>query len=614
MQKYCYNCMYPLDGASFCGHCGADCKTAPACATYHLPCGTALGGDYIVGRVLGEGGFGITYIGLQKTLSKRVAIKEFYPSGIAQRDNSVSNNVEVPKERRDFFQKGVDRFLFEAKSVAAFNDEEGIVDVQQYFHENNTAYIVMEFLDGENLKQYISRHGLFDADELISLLIPVMKALKNMHAKGLIHRDISPDNIMYTKRGKLKLMDFGSARSYLDDEEQIAIILKQGFAPEEQFRHDGEQGPYTDVYALCATIYTCITGKVPPVSQERVKNDELVPPSKRGVSISAAHEQALMHGLAVFAKDRTPDMSALIAEFTAKTPVDIETATTKTYPVKKKTAEAKPVGGSEKAAQPDKHGKTEKRDAADEHKPLPSPKKQEPPASPNEYMNARKTPDSTVMPNEQPTPPKPAWRTVLSIAIPIVIMLGAVIAGCILIASRGGDQKATSSSSGSSQAQSSLNIKELLSGIDSTRPTFYDPNDTQPTTAATQPTVPAPLSLSEAQEYKDSLKSFFLNNVEHNDPEARYGERIELYSIYYSESVRDPRTKYIAFVYRNGSANYYKVLYAPASQFSVNNGKLDYSTTFLNGTNSDPTLSGATENCWFLSLPFTKQYDNTKIF
>ena len=94
MQKYCYNCMYPLDGASFCGHCGADCKAEPACATYQLPCGTALGGDYIVGRVLGEGGFGITYIGLQKTLSKRVAIKEFYPSGIAQRDNSVSNNVE----------------------------------------------------------------------------------------------------------------------------------------------------------------------------------------------------------------------------------------------------------------------------------------------------------------------------------------------------------------------------------------------------------------------------------------------------------------------------------------------------------------------------------------
>ena len=143
---------------------------------------------------------------------------------------------------------------------------------------------------------------------------------------------------------------------------------------------------------------------------------------------------------------------------------------------------------------------------------------------------------------------------------------------------------------------------------------LYYPNDTQPTTAQTQQTVPAALTLSEAEEYKDSLKSFFLSNVEHNDHEARYGERIELYSIYYSESVRDPRTKYIAFVYRNASASYYKVLYAPASQFSINNGKLDYTTTYLNSSASDPTLSGAMEQCWFLSLAFSKQYDNTKIF
>ena len=605
MQKYCYNCMYPLDGASFCGHCGADCKTAPACAPYQLPCGTALGGDYIVGRVLGEGGFGITYIGLQKTLSKRVAIKEFYPSGIARRDNSVSNNVEVPNDRRDFFLSGVDRFLFEAKSVAAFNDEEGIVDVQQYFHENNTAYIVMEFLDGENLKQYISRRGLFEPDELISLLIPVMKALKNMHAKGLIHRDISPDNIMYTKKGKLKLMDFGSVRSYLDDEEQIAIILKQGFAPEEQFRHNGEQGPYTDVYALCATIYTCITGKVPPISRDRIENDTLIQPSKLGIKISAVHEQALLHGLAVFAKDRTPDMGALISQFTAKMPVDIKTATTKTYPVKKKDQTVY-SGDAAESVKPEKRGKPEKTE---------KPEKPAKPASPNEYMNARKKPNATVMPKEQPTPPKPVWRTVLSIAVPVVIVLSVVVAGSILIASRFKEKKSTSSSSGSSQVQSSLNIKDLLSGIDSKRPTFYYPDDTGSTASTTvQPTVPAPLSLSEAEEYEDSLKSFFLDNVEHNDHEARYGERIVLYSIYYTESVRDPRTKYIAFVYRNASASYYKVLYAPASQFSVNNGMLDYTTTYLNSTASDPTLSGAEENCWFLSSAFSKQYDKTKIF
>ena len=594
MQEYCYNCMRPLDRANFCEHCGADRKAPPRGKPYYLPCGTVLSNRYITGRVIGEGGFGITYIGMDTTLSKRVAIKEFYPSGIASRDSSASKEINVLKDRQGFFRSGVDRFMVEAKSVAAFSDEEGIVDVQDYFQENNTAYIVMDYLDGENLKQYMRHHGLFDPEKLIGLLMPVMKALKDMHAKGIIHRDISPDNIMYTKKGKLKLMDFGSARSYLDDEKQIAIILKQGFAPEEQFRHDGEQGPFTDVYALCATIYTCITGKVPPVGIDRVENDTFVPPSKLGIKISSVHEQAIVHGLAVFAKDRTPDMDALISEFTAKTPVDIETANTITYSVKSKN---KNNQGQPQAANPNK-----------------KPKPDAPPSSPNEYMDARKTTNATIIPNEEPTRKKPLWRTILVSSITVVLVLAVIIGGLVLLFGKMSESKESIQNDTTDQTETTFNIKDLLSGIDETHPTFTEPSSAQPTTKYVPATAPPSISLYEATNCKDELKSFFLSNVEHNDNEARYGERIELRNIYYVESKSNSYTIYICFLYRNASSDYYRVMYAPAQQFSVKNGKLEYSSTYMSTSSSAKTLSDAIDNCWMLSGTFRNQYSKTIIF
>ncbi len=315
MRSYCFNCMKQTDGALFCPRCGHDINDKSAAAPYHLLPGTVLAERYLVGRYIGEGGFGITYIGLDTTLSKRVAIKEFYPSGAANRTNEVSDGVIITQGKEEFFSKGVERFMLEAKNVAAFSDEDGIVDVLDYFQANNTAYIVMEYLDGENLREYVNNHGLFKSDELINLMYPVMKSLKAMHKAGVIHRDISPDNIMYTKNGKLKLMDFGSARYYTNEERQLSVVLKQGYAPEEQYRKNGKQGPYTDVYALCATIYNCITGVIPEDSLDREINDTLKAPSKLGVKISQTHEHALMHGLALFADDRCRDMDALINEF-----------------------------------------------------------------------------------------------------------------------------------------------------------------------------------------------------------------------------------------------------------------------------------------------------------
>ena len=317
MQKYCYHCMRPLDASPVCRYCGNTNQNKLAAAPYHLSPGTMLSNRYLLGMALGEGGFGITYIGLDITLSKRVALKEFYPSGAANRVGTMTDDVTVTQGKEEFFARGVERFLYEAKSVAAFSDEDGIVDVLDYFQANNTAYIVMEYLEGETLKDHVNRHGVFRTDALISLMLPVMRSLKLMHVRGVIHRDISPDNIMYTKSGRLKLMDFGSARYYTNEDRSMSVMLKLGFAPEEQYRKNGRQGPFTDVYALCATIYACITGSVPPNSIDRLSNDTLIPPSRRGVSITPAQEYALMHGLALSAQNRTPNMDALITEFTA---------------------------------------------------------------------------------------------------------------------------------------------------------------------------------------------------------------------------------------------------------------------------------------------------------
>ena len=317
MKQLCYHCMQYFEGGSVCPHCGHDLFEEYEHVPYHLKRGTLLANRYIIGAVLGEGGFGITYIGLDKTLVKRIAVKEFFPAGAANRNSDSSDKVFVSQSKEEFFKKGINRFLREAQSVAAFSDEDGIVDVLDYFQANATAYIVMEYLEGETLQAHIDRGELFRANTLITLMKPVMKSLNAMHAKGIIHRDISPDNIMYTQNGALKVMDFGSARYYTNHARQMSVVLKQGYAPEEQYRRNGVQGPFTDVYALCATIYSCITGRVPEDSLDRLVNDTLIPPSKLGVAISPTQEAALMHGLALQASERTPNMNALNNEFSA---------------------------------------------------------------------------------------------------------------------------------------------------------------------------------------------------------------------------------------------------------------------------------------------------------
>ena len=315
LDKLCRGCMKEkkeLDSA--CEYCGFDSINYQP-NNHWLPLNTILNGKYLVGKVLGEGGFGITYIAIDLNLNMPVAIKEYYPNGFVSRDTTVLNNnvTKYQGEKLEFFEKGLDRFLTEARSIAQFYQTSGIAKVIDFFKENDTAYIVMEYVDGITLKQYLKdKGGKLEIDTVLALIKPVITSLEEVHKAGLIHRDISPDNIMINSKGDLKLLDFGAARKYEDSENKsLSIMLKPGYAPEEQYRTRGVQGPFTDVYALCATMYKMITGKTPPESLERRAEDTIAWPSSLGIVIPENIESTLKKGMEILSKDRIQDMSEL---------------------------------------------------------------------------------------------------------------------------------------------------------------------------------------------------------------------------------------------------------------------------------------------------------------
>lgn len=315
-MKYCSKCMNPIEETDVeCPFCGS--MVNAEVPLHHLVPGTILNNKFMVGAALGEGGFGITYIGRDTKLDMKVAIKEYYPNGYVNRSNTISPaiNSSTSGERKDFFDTGKERFLREAQILAKFSGSTGIVDVRDFFEENNTAYIVMEYLDGQTLKDYLKNKGTLTPEQTIRLLMPVMESLKKVHTQGLIHRDISPDNIILVD-GRVKLLDFGAARNVsATANKSLSVMLKPGYAPEEQYRSKGNQGPWTDVYALCATMYKCITGITPDDSTQRVFSDELKTPSALGISIDPIIEKALLKGLNVMQKDRYQNIDELLNGF-----------------------------------------------------------------------------------------------------------------------------------------------------------------------------------------------------------------------------------------------------------------------------------------------------------
>ncbi len=208
------------------------------------------------------------------------------------------------------FEWGLDRFLEEARTLKKFSGQPGIVSVDTIFRENGTAYLVMEFLDGLTLEEFLKRRdGSITFETALRIMIPVIDALSIVHAEGVLHRDISPDNIYLTRDGKVKLIDFGAARNALSQKSRnLSIILKEGYAPEEQYRASGIQGPWTDVYATAATMYHCVTGHIPQPALDRLAEDKVQAPSAMGIEIDPAAERALLTGMALKASERFQSM------------------------------------------------------------------------------------------------------------------------------------------------------------------------------------------------------------------------------------------------------------------------------------------------------------------
>lgn len=319
----CPNCMQTLgQGEDVCPYCGFDVsgyEDKPNC----LKPFTVLQGKYMIGRVIGMGGFGITYIGWDLNLQTYIAIKEYYPESFAQRDTTTTTIVSTLESKKEIYDKGLTRYVEEARNLSKFYQLQGIVSVKDFFYENGTGYIVMEYINGVDLKQYLNgMGGKLDETTVLALMKPVFESLYEVHKNGLVHRDISPDNIMVDNEGKIKLIDFGSVRGQsAQTDKTYTVILKHGYAPPEQYYAKGKQGPWTDIYSLCATMYKMLTGEVPPNGVERMEEDTYIDPSNKGVRVSERTEAVLRKGLAVKAGDRYQNIGELLTDLYGSGPV-----------------------------------------------------------------------------------------------------------------------------------------------------------------------------------------------------------------------------------------------------------------------------------------------------
>ena len=306
MNNLCYNCFQQKpDGNGPCPYCGFDLAENQEKFPMALKAGTVLNSRYTVGRVLGQGGFGITYVAWDEKLAARVAVKEYMPGELAARMDGKTLTV-MTAAKRDDFAYGQERFKEEAQILAKFMGQPNIAGVTDYFDENGTSYFVMDYIEGISFKTYIANQGgKVSVQEALDVMIPVLRALTAVHAEGFIHRDVTPDNIYITKDGNVKLLDFGSARYSIGDKSKsLDVILKVGYAPKEQYIRRGRQGPYTDVYSCAACLYAAITGYLPPESLERLDQDTLTRPSEAGAEIPLYLERAILKGLAVQPEDR----------------------------------------------------------------------------------------------------------------------------------------------------------------------------------------------------------------------------------------------------------------------------------------------------------------------
>ncbi len=226
-------------------------------------------------------------------------------------DHKSVNLSIIGKEQ--IFAKGLNNFLEEAKGLARFRGRENIVQVYDFFEQNGTAYIVMEYLRGKSLAQFASDNGgKLNYDIVANCLIKVLDALEIVHSTGMVHRDLSPDNIFILADGRIKLIDFGAAReSYGNEDKTLSIVLKPNYAPPEQFKKKSRQGPWTDIYALGATAYKILVGSMPPESIGRYMEDDLIRPSTVNSTVPAYFDAIIYKAMALQIENRYQQASAM---------------------------------------------------------------------------------------------------------------------------------------------------------------------------------------------------------------------------------------------------------------------------------------------------------------
>ena len=344
----CFGCMEDFRGYP-CPKCGYD-PGKDKRMEYALPPETILAGKYLVGKVLGQGGFGITYIGWDIALERKVAIKEYYPSGQVSRNPGTRTLTWYSSEQSlHARQDGMQMFLKEARKMVRADSIPGVVRVIDLFQENNTAYIAMEFVEGETLKNRLRREGPMDWETAKRIFRPVISAMEQVHAFGLIHRDLSPDNIMLLPDGSVKILDLGAAKDLsINSGASSMQVAKSGFSPLEQYIQRGGSGSWTDVYSMAATIYYTLTGKMLPSAVERLEKDTISWDFPALNRLPAQTREALKKALAVQVKDRTQTMEALEKGLFAE-PVKVQPK-----PVVEKKTPAEPAANSGKPEKPKK--------------------------------------------------------------------------------------------------------------------------------------------------------------------------------------------------------------------------------------------------------------------
>ncbi len=316
----CYGCMKKLqEGQHICPFCGYNSFDSQN-PERTLPEGTVLSGKYLVGKMLGGNDFSITYLGYDLKLELKVAIREYFQMRVCFRNaHTYDVQTETSEENNTIYSKGMDVFLDEARAQAKFNSPY-IVHVRDFFREHRTAYIVMDYVEGTRLKAAINNvSGRIKVDRVVTLFKPLIRTLGRVHEQNLIHRDINPDNLLLVRDRDgehLVLLDFSIAQIYIcPNDHTVGLIRTFPFHPLEQYSREGRQGPYTDVYALCATMYYAITGVVPPLAIERNIDETLLEPiSAYGVPIAKSAEAAILHGMALKSSDRTQTMEQLLGE------------------------------------------------------------------------------------------------------------------------------------------------------------------------------------------------------------------------------------------------------------------------------------------------------------